>query len=224
MIKTIMPSIEILSAIAMILALMIAIIGHEIMHGYVAYMHGDTTAKSAGRLSINPISHIDPIGSIVVPAVLYIGSAGFLFGWAKPVPVNTQTVINNGGYNAAMQVSLAGIAYNLFVATLASLALLGFDQPTEASSIFYIFTYIFIIKLLIINVVLAVFNLIPIPQFDGAHFVMYLALKFNLRFIAEFFYKAERYGMIIVVIVLISPLKDYLLIAPVRFILSLLQN
>ena len=113
-----MESIDWIELVAAIAALLVAIIGHEIMHGWVAHKYGDNTAKDAGRLSINPISHIDPIGSILVPASMYfipmlLGmGGGFLFGWAKPVPVNTQTVINNGGYNAAMQVSLAGIVYN----------------------------------------------------------------------------------------------------------------
>jgi len=133
-----------------------------------------------------------------------------------------RTVINNGGYNAAMQVSLAGIVYNLFLATLASIVLLSLDQPTESDGMVYLFVYLFIIKLLLINVVLAVFNLLPIPQFDGAHFVMYLSLKAKLNSVAEFFYKAEPYGMIVVIVMLMTPLKDYLLIAPVQMILTLL--
>jgi len=223
-----MQSIDILTIGAAVIALLVAIIGHEIMHGYVAYMYGDTTAKNAGRLTINPISHIDPIGSLLVPAMMYFvpmllgADNGFLFGWAKPVPVNTRTVINSGGYNAAMQVSLAGIAYNLFVATLASIVLVTMEQPTAEDSLVYIFAYLLVMKLLLINVVLAVFNLLPIPQFDGAHFLMYLSLKFKINSIAEFFYKAERYGMIIVVVILVTPLKEYVLIAPIQFVLKLL--
>ncbi len=223
-----MDSIDILTIIAAVLALAVAIIGHEIMHGWVAYKYGDTTAKDAGRLSINPIVHVDLFGTILVPAMMYLlpmllgMGPGFLFGWAKPVPVNMRTVINNGGYNAAMQVSLAGIVYNLFLATLASIVLLSLDQPTESDGMVYLFVYLFIIKLLLINVVLAVFNLLPIPQFDGAHFVMYLSLKAKLNSVAEFFYKAEPYGMIVVIVMLMTPLKDYLLIAPVQMILTLL--
>ena len=223
-----MESIDLLRIVASILALLIAIIGHEIMHGYIAYRYGDMTAKDAGRLTINPISHIDPIGSILVPAMMYfipllLGmGGGFLFGWAKPVPINTRTVINNGGYSGAMQVSLAGIAYNAFLAVLASVILLSLEQPTQSSSIVYLFGYIFMMQLLLINVVLAVFNLLPIPQFDGAHFLIYLSLKLKLDSIAQFFYKYERYGMIIALIVLITPIKDYVLIAPIELVLHLL--
>ncbi len=225
-----MDSIEILKIVAAILALLVAIIGHEIMHGLVAYAHGDSTAKNAGRLSINPIIHIDLIGSIIVPAALYFipmllgAESGFLFGWAKPVPVNIRTVVNSGGYNAAMQVSLAGIAYNIFVATIASVFLVSLTQPTGADSLVYIFAYIFVMQLMLINVVLAVFNLLPIPQFDGAHFIMYLSSKYRFYKVAEFFQKAEPYGMIVVVVVLMTPLKDYLLIWPIQMVLKLLTS
>lgn len=225
-----MSSINLLEIPAAIIALLIAIIGHEIMHGWVAYKYGDTTAKSQGRLSINPLIHIDPFGSILVPLMTYFipmllgAESGFLFGWAKPVPINTHTVIRNGGYNAAMQVSLAGIAYNIFLATLSSIVLLSMAQPTEADSIAYIFGYIFVMKLLLINVVLAVFNLLPIPGFDGAHFISYLSLKYRIHAIAEFFAKAEPYGMIVIIIILVTPLKIPLVIWPIQAVLNLLLN
>jgi len=225
-----MQSIDWIELVAAIAALLVAIIGHEIMHGWVAYKYGDTTAKDAGRLSINPIIHIDPVGSLLVPAAMYfipmlLGmGGGFLFGWAKPVPVNIKTVINKGGYNAAMQVSLAGIAYNFALAGLTSVVLLSLSQPTQGDSLIYITAYVFVLKLLLINVVLGVFNLLPIPQFDGAHFLMYLSLKYRFNQLAEFFYKAEPYGMIIVLIILMTPIKDYVLIAPIQMVLKLLLS
>ncbi len=225
-----MESIDLLKILSAVLALAIAIIGHEIMHGWVAYMYGDATAKNAGRLSINPLIHIDLIGTIIVPATMYFlpillgGQSGFLFGWAKPVPVDMRHVIQKGGYNAAMQVDLAGIVYNFTLAVFASIAIVSMPKPITTDGIFYIFTYLFVFQLLVINVILGVFNLLPIPQFDGAHFVMHLALKYKLNFIAEFFYKNERYGMIIVLVILITPLKDYLLILPVQTILNLLLS
>lgn len=225
-----MESLDILKIAGAVLALAVAIIGHEIMHGWVAYMYGDTTAKNAGRLTINPISHVDLVGTILVPASLYFipmlfgADSGFLFGWAKPVPINTSTVIRNGGYNAAMQVDLAGIVYNFTMAAFASIALVAMSQPTNADSLVYIFTYIFVYQLLIINVVLGVFNLLPIPQFDGAHFLMHLSLKYKINSVAEFFYKNERYGIIFVLIILMTPIKDYVLILPVQTILSLLLS
>lgn len=225
-----MESIDFLKLIAAVLALAIAIIGHEIMHGFVAYKLGDTTAKNAGRLSINPLLHIDLVGTIIVPATMYFlpmllgGDNGFLFGWAKPVPINMSTVIRNAGYNGAMQVDLAGIVYNFTLAALASVVLTSLNTPTSADSIVYIFGYIFIFQLLIINVVLGVFNLLPIPQFDGAHFVTHLSLKHNINKIAEFFYKYERYGIIFVLILLMTPLKDFFLLMPVQTIISLLLS
>ena len=225
-----LSSIDLLEIAAAIVALLIAIIGHEIMHGWVAYKYGDTTAKHQGRLSINPLVHIDPFGSILVPLMTYFipmllgASSGFLFGWAKPVPINTHTVIRNGGYNAAMQVSLAGIVYNIFLATLSSIILLSLPQPSEADGIVYLFGYLLIMKLLLVNVVLAVFNLLPIPGFDGAHFISYLSLKYRIRAVAEFFAKAEPYGMIVIIIILVTPLKIPLVIWPIQAVLNLLLN
>ena len=225
-----MDSIDLLKILIAVIALAIAIIGHEIMHGWVAYMYGDNTAKNAGRLTINPISHVDLVGTIIVPATMYFlpmllgGESGFLFGWAKPVPINTATVINRGGYNAAMQVDLAGIVYNFTLAAFASIALVAMAQPVDGDGLAYVFLYILVYQLLIINVVLGVFNLLPIPQFDGAHFVMHLALKHKVNAVAEFFYKNERYGIIVVLVVLMTPIKDYVLIMPVQTILHLLLS
>jgi Zn-dependent protease len=134
------------------------------------------------------------------------------------------SVIRRGGYNAAMQVDLAGIVYNFTLAAFASITIVAMDVPVTTDSLFYILTYLFVYQLLIINVVLGVFNLLPIPQFDGAHFVMHLALKHKINSVAEFFYKNERYGIIIVLVVLMTPLKDYVLFMPVQTILNLLLS
>ncbi len=225
-----MESLDILKIVAAVLALAVAIIGHEIMHGWVAYKYGDMTARNAGRLTINPLSHIDLVGTIIVPASMYFlpmlfgADSGFLFGWAKPVPINVSKVIQRGGYNAAMQVDLAGIVYNFTLAAFASIAVASMAQPTTADSLVYVFAYLFVFQLLVINVVLGVFNLLPVPQFDGAHFLTHLALKYKINAVAEFFYKNERYGMIIVLIVIMTPLKEYLLFLPVRTILNLLLS
>lgn len=225
-----MESLELLKIFAAVLALAIAIIGHEIMHGWVAYMYGDTTAKNAGRLTINPLVHVDLVGTIIVPLSMYFlpmlfgADSGLLFGWAKPVPINMSTVIRNAGYKGAMQVDLAGIVYNFTLAGFASIALMALAAPTTADSLLYVFAFIVVYQLLIINVVLGVFNLLPIPQFDGAHFLMHLALKYKINSVAEFFYKNERYGLIIVLIILMTPLKNFVLFLPVQTILSLLLS
>ncbi len=225
-----MTSIDFLRIAAAVIALAVAIIGHEIMHGWVAYRYGDTTAKNAGRLSINPLIHIDPVGTILVPLLMYfipmlLGmGGGILFGWAKPVPINMRTVINNGGYNAAMQVSLAGIAYNFALAALFSVFLTSMPAPLQGDSLLYIFAYLLVMQLVIINVVLGVFNLLPIPQFDGAHFIMFLSMKLGYRNIAMWFEKMEPYGMMIVIILLITPLSEYILFMPVQYVLRLLLS
>jgi Zn-dependent protease len=112
------------------------------------------------------------------------------------------------------------------MAAIAASILLTMGEPTRGSGLPEIIAYIFLIKLLLINVVLGVFNLLPIPQFDGAHFLMYLSMKFRLNAVAEFFYRAEQrgYGMIIVIIILVTPIKDYVLILPVQMVLNLLLH
>ncbi len=213
---------QIIRITASVIALMIAIIGHEIMHGWVAYKFGDSTARDRGRLTINPVSHIDPIGSVVVPLLLFIAQAPFLFGWAKPVPIDIRTVVRNGGYPAAMQVSLAGIAYNLITAIFASVILLSLDVPHDSDGYLYIFVYVMLLNLIMINIILAVFNLWPIPQFDGAHFLSYLGLWLGTAKIAQFYQRYEPYGMIIILIILMIPGLSHYLFMPAMWLRDLL--
>ena len=183
----------------MIAALLLAIIGHEIMHGYVAYKYGDNTAKIAGRLSLNPIVHIDLVGSILIPAVLFLSNAPFLFGWAKPVPVRMDRVIYQGGYFAALLVSLAGILYNLALALLATF---------------------FFLQLIIYNIILAIFNLLPIPPLDGSNALAYLGLIFKSDFFSRIFNKIHPIvGMIVLILILSTPLSA-VISAPVNLILQ----
>ncbi len=214
-----MSQIDLIKIVASILALAVAIIGHEIMHGYIAYKYGDNTAKNAGRLSINPLVHIDLVGTILIPAILYFTNAPFLFGWAKPVPVNIQTVIKNGGYNGAMAVALAGVTYNILLATLFATILPLFSQPQD---LFSAFISLFIVQSIIINVVLAVFNMWPIPPLDGSQFLMYLFAKFKFYKAVEFYEKIFPYGMIILLAILFIPQLTHILFMPVDWILRLI--
>ncbi len=213
-----MESKDIIKVIAQILALMIAIIGHEIMHGYIAYKYGDRTAKDAGRLSINPIVHVDLVGTIILPALLFFTHAPFLFGWAKPVPINMREVMQNGGYKAAIFVSLAGIAYN-FTLAIACTILLGFlNEPTSYFGLFFVYL---IIQSLIYNVVLGVFNLYPIPPLDGSHAVAYFAASKGWFGIVNFYDSIQKYGMLILLLFIATPLSQYFF-APIGYIINYL--
>lgn len=212
---------DILEIIALILALLIAIIGHEIMHGYVAYRYGDTTAKNQGRLSINPLVHIDPIGTIVVPAMLYFSGASFMFGWAKPVPIFIPTVLRNGGYKAAIQVSLAGIAYNFFLALIGTILFYLFFSTMEIESHAMYFIGYFLIQTIKYNIVLGIFNLYPLPPLDGSHAVTYLAAHFGWDKVVKLYDSMERYGMFILLLFIATPLSRYFF-APIRFVLDLI--
>lgn len=211
---------EIAKAVGLIIALMVAIIGHEIMHGYAALKFGDTTAKEAKRLTINPIKHIDPIGTIVVPALLYFGGAPFLFGWAKPVPVDVATVIRNGGYGGAITVSLAGIAYNFALAAVAAV-LFSIMMQTQPQSLLDAVLLYFVLYLIVYNVVLGFFNLWPLPPLDGSHALGYASLWLGKRKLPELLNRIEPYGFIILLIILATPLSE-IFFYPVRWVLAYL--
>ena len=207
---------QMLLAPALILALAIAIIGHEIMHGWVAYRYGDMTAKSQGRLSINPLVHIDPVGTILVPAILYFSGAPFLFGWAKPVPFNPHIVMKNGGYGAVIAVALAGVTFNLLTAVLAATLMPLVAHPTGMVGAFF---NIFLYQLVIISVILTVFNLWPIPPLDGSLALQYFAAKMGWNSLVEGIDKVRPFGMLIVVALIATPVGDYLFM-PARWLLE----
>ncbi len=213
-----MEQTQVAEVAAIVFALAIAIIGHEIMHGRVAYFYGDDTAKKRGRLSINPLVHIDPVGTIIVPALLYFSHAGFLFGWAKPVPIDIRTVIRNGGYNGAIAVSLAGIVFNFIMAILAAI-ILRFIPPVESITLFFL--HAFLTYTVVYNIVLALFNLLPIPPLDGSHVVVYLAKKRGYHTFAAKFQALGQYGMILLILIIATPVGD-LLFAPMMKLINFL--
>jgi Zn-dependent protease len=142
------------------IALIFSIIIHEVSHGYAAEMLGDPTARLQGRLTLNPIPHIDLVGSILVPAFLVIANAGFMFGWAKPVPYNPYNLRNQKWGEAIVAASGPGV--NVFLALVFGLIVrFGYDTLSEP---FIILASIVVL----INVMLAFFNLLPIPPLDGS--------------------------------------------------------
>lgn len=217
-----MENSETLQTIASIFALAVAIIGHEIMHGRMAYFYGDSTAKDAGRLSINPLVHVDPVGTVIVPALLFFSGAPFLFGWAKPVPIYIREVIRNAGYKGAINVSLAGIYYNFALAILASIAPKYIDLD-NINSYFELFLIYFIAQTLAYNVVLGFFNLLPIPPLDGSHALSYFSAWNRWDSIVNFYNSIERYGMIILVLIMATPISDFIF-APIMYIINFLAT
>jgi len=164
----------------MIIALLFSVIVHECAHGLAALYLGDPTAKRMGRLTLNPLVHIDPVGTIIVPIVMTLLPGGMIFGWAKPVPVNGAYFTNPVRDHAI--VAAAGPASNLLLSLVLSIAL-GITAAINSSPTG------FIIQLLqagvVINVVLAIFNLIPLPPLDGSWIMMSVlkgkALNYYIR-------------------------------------------
>ena len=149
--------------IVSLLVLLFSIVIHEIAHGSVAYSLGDSTAKDAGRLTLNPINHLDPIGSIILPVFLvFLG--GPIIGWAKPVPINPYNF--NDQKWGDVKVSIAGPLANFSLALIFGLLVMFIDLPES----------FLVVSLLVIfyNIVLGLFNLIPIPPLDGSHILFSL--------------------------------------------------
>ena len=150
--------------------LIIAIVFHEVAHGLVARRLGDPTAEERGRLSLNPVKHIDPFGTVILPLVLAVSHAGAIFGWAKPVPVNYRRLKNPR--RDMVLVALAGPGMNLLLgligtAILAATIMLSGGAREGASALIAANAFNFVL----INIFLGIFNLLPVPPFDGGHVV-----------------------------------------------------
>jgi len=145
-----------------IIILIFSVVIHEVTHGYVAQMLGDPTARLAGRLTLNPIKHIDPLGSVIIPGILLLSGSSFLIGWAKPVPYNPYN-LSNQKWGEAL-VAGAGPAVNIFIALIFGL-IIRFGTSFGFLSGPFIEIASFVV---LINILLAIFNLIPVPPLDGS--------------------------------------------------------
>jgi Zn-dependent protease len=186
---------EMTAKIFIIALLVESIVLHEMAHGYVALLFGDQTAKRQGRITFNPIPHIDLVWTIIIPIAAYILSRGtFIIGGAKPVPVNPlqyrRPVLGD------ICVSVAGVAVNFFIAVILIL-LLNLVQFISGSSTETLIVYV-LLNAALLNIVLAMFNLIPIPPLDGSHLFKYL-LPQELRYSYE---KLGRTGVGFIILII----------------------
>jgi Zn-dependent protease len=184
-------------AIFYIAVLLMSVVIHEVSHGYMALLYGDRTAKDSGRLTLNPIAHLDPIGSVILPVLIYF-STGFTFGWAKPVPYNPENLRDEKWGSIA--VAAAGVGANFIIALVFGL-ILRFSANMGAPQDFLAI----VSSIVIINLSLAIFNLVPIPPLDGSK-ILFPLLPRTFYEIISFI---EQYS-IIILLIFIFFLSDYL--------------
>jgi len=175
-----------------IAVLIMSVVVHEISHGFVAEYFGDKTARYAGRLTLNPIKHLDLFGSIFLPAILIMSGSPFLFGWAKPVPYNPDNLSNKKW--GEMLVAAAGVISNLFLAVVFGLLLrfsLDLYMPEG-------FTLI-VSSIVVVNLGLVIFNLIPIPPLDGSK-ILFSLLPQSLFYVLVFL---EQYSFLLLILFIV---------------------
>ena len=174
--------------------LVIAVVLHEVAHAYVANTFGDPTAKNLGRITLNPLPHVDPLGTVLLPMILIFTGSGFLIAWAKPVPVNPNYF--KEPVKEMMWVALAGPLTNFSIAIVCSIlykVLLPFFSGADTAN-WVIYSRYFLQYSVLINLVLGIFNLFPIPPLDGSKILTYF-LPIRLR---PIIYRLENYGMLLI--------------------------
>ena len=200
-------NIDLNQIVVMIVPLLYAVTIHEVAHGYLALRMGDNTALLAGRLTLNPIKHLDFVGSLLLPLILNLTGSPIIFGYAKPVPVNFS---NFRDYRkSTIYVASAGVLANFALAIVSGVAFqaIAHFQWLWNGSIFTPFImdlYHMLFYSVVINLVLAIFNLIPIPPLDGSKILaMFLPASLRLHYA-----RIERFGMIIIIFLLLTNLID----------------
>jgi Zn-dependent protease len=175
-----------------------SVVIHEVSHGFMAEYFGDNTARDAGRLTLNPLPHLDLFGSILLPAVLILSHAGFLFGWAKPVPYNPNNLRNKKW--GTLAVAAAGILANFFIAIIFGL-IIRFTSGLALPESFYTITSIIVL----VNLALGIFNLVPIPPLDGSKILFSFLPESAFSFMITY----ERYALILLLVFVVF-FADYL--------------
>ncbi len=187
-----------MNSIFYIAILIMSVVIHEVSHGFVAEYFGDRTARNAGRLTLNPLPHLDLFGSVFLPVILVLSHSPFLFGWAKPVPYNPDNLSNKKWGTIA--IASAGIISNFCIAVIFGIIIRVTSSMVLPASFYFITSII-----VIINLALGIFNLVPIPPLDGS--------KILLSFLPESFssniYRYEQY-LLILLLVFIVFLSSYL--------------
>lgn len=181
---------QVIDTIFYIAILIMSVVIHEVAHGAMAYRFGDMTARLAGRLTLNPIKHLDPIGSIILPALLVISQAGFVIGWAKPVPYNPLNLTNRRW--GTLAVASAGIIANFAIAIVFSVIIrITLNSGLASEPLIFVLSTI-----VLVNIVLAFFNLMPVPPLDGSKILFsLLPTKF-----AHYEALLERYGLVFAIL------------------------
>jgi Zn-dependent protease len=192
----------------LVVVLLFSVIIHEVAHGYVALRNGDPTARMLGRLTLNPIPHIDPIGTIILPLLLLLTHSPILFGWARPVPVNPLNFRNHKW--GEISVSAAGPLSNLGLAVVFAVLfrLAGSNEGLLLLANIGVS----------LNIILALFNLIPIPPLDGSHILAWV-LPRNLSLTYQ---RLEPYGFILLLVLLYLGVFNAILIPFYRLIKAIL--
>jgi Zn-dependent protease len=188
-----------------ILILLFSIVIHEVSHGFMAEYFGDDTARNEGRLTLNPIKHIDMFGSIILPAVLVLSHAPFFFGWAKPVPYNPNNLRDLKW--GTFWVAAAGVISNIFIAVFFSI-IIRFATQYSVPPAFYFITS----SIVLVNLALAIFNLVPIPPLDGSK-ILFSLLPSSFYGLISFL---EQYSLPLLLVFIVF-FADYL--SPILFFL-----